>query len=235
MVSHVRCRTDHVCAASSNGRDQSHEERYGAPPTGGDSTCPTSCCGRSSRCRSRCISFASERMARRRPSTQSCSASSLSPSSLLCSSCGTCCAACSRARPAPFRTSPGRSISPDRRHEFAGRAEAPAAIAGASALSRGRHPRFTIERVDARGPPCCRRRVRDHRPTHRPGVPGAIAHRVDEAADEFVIDELGALAGGTSSAPHPAASHDRRPPLPGSRCAVVAYFASSRRRPRRRH
>ena len=53
---------------------------------------------------------------------------------------------------------------------------------------------------------------------------------LDESADELPVDELGALAGGTSSTAHPAASHDRRPPLPGSavgRRRVLRLLASA--------
>ena len=54
--------------------------------------------------------------------------------------------------------------------------------------------------------------------------------RLDVAADELTVYELGALAGGTSSTTHPAASHDRRPPLPGSavrRSRVLRLLASA--------
>ena len=53
---------------------------------------------------------------------------------------------------------------------------------------------------------------------------------MDEAADELTVYEFGALAGGTSRTTHPAASNDRRPPLPGSavgRSRVLRLLASA--------
>ena len=55
--------------------------------------------------------------------------------------------------------------------------------------------------------------------------------RLDEAADELTVDEFGALAGGSSSAAHPALRHDRCQPFPSSavfRARVLRLVTSVR-------
>ena len=93
----------------------------------------------------------------------------------------------------------------------------------------------SLSRGGATAPPCCsdvlgaadRLTVGV---TEMPSLPG-----LDEAADELPVDQLGALAGGTSSTAHPALSHDGDQPLRVPRAPGGAYFASSRRLPSHLH
>jgi hypothetical protein len=53
--------------------------------------------------------------------------------------------------------------------------------------------------------------------------------RLDDASEKFTVGKLGAFAGGTSRATHPALRHDRRQPFPSSavlRARVLRLVAS---------